>query len=208
MADAPVVLGAGGHARVVVDALPGGVAGGHVSPEPATDARLGPHLGGDHVIAALAKAGHGFVLGLGFVDGGGARRRAGLLEQLAAADADLVTVVHAAATVSASASIGPGAFVAAGAVLGPDVRIGRGSIVNTRASVDHDCVIGDNVHIAPGAVLSGGVRVGADSLIGVGAVVIQGITIGAGVVVGAGAVVVADLPDGVIARGVPAKVAP
>lgn len=204
MADAPVVVvGAGGHARVVAEALLPRAAAGHLSPEPAVDARLGPHLGGDDAIPALIGAGHAFALGLGFVDAAGATRRAGLLDLLAGAE--LVTVVHAAATVSPSAMVGAGTFVAAGAVLGADSRVGRAAIVNTGTLVDHHCVIGDNVHVAPGATLSGGVTVGANTLIGVGTTVIQGVTIGSGVVVGAGAVVVSDLPDGVTAVGVPAR---
>lgn len=207
MVDAPVVVvGAGGHARVVVEALLPRATAGHLSPEPAADSRLGAHLGGDDAIPGLAGGGHAFALGLGFVDAAGATRRARLLGLLA--DAELVTVVHAAATVSPSACIGAGTFVAAAAVLGAGTRVGRGAIVNTGALVDHDCVIGDNVHVAPGVTLSGGVTVGANTLVGVGATVIQGVTIGSGVVVGAGAVVVSDLPDGVTAVGVPARVTP
>jgi UDP-perosamine 4-acetyltransferase len=205
MADASVVVvGAGGHARVVVEALLPRAAAGHLSPEPAADPRLGAYLGGDDAIPVLAGGGYAFALGLGFVDAAGATRRARLLDLLA--DAELVTVVHAAATVSPTASVGAGTFVAAAAVLGTEVQVGRATIVNTGALIDHDCVIGDNVHIAPGAVLSGGVSVGANTLIGVGAAVIQGITIGSGVIVGAGAVVTADLPDGITAIGVPARI--
>jgi UDP-perosamine 4-acetyltransferase len=205
MADAPVVVvGTGGHARVVVEALLPRVVVGHLSPDPAGAPQLGAHLGGDDAIAALAGEGHAFALGFGFVVATGATRRAYVLELLSAAE--LVTIVHAAATVSPTASVGAGTFVAAAAVLGTEVQVGRATIVNTGALIDHDCVIGDNVHLAPGVVLSGGVTVGANTLIGVGATVIQGITIGSGVVVGAGAVVVSDLPDGITAIGVPARI--
>lgn len=207
MADAPVVVvGAGGHARVVVEALPPRTVAGHLSPEPSDDPRLGAHLGDDDAIAALTGEGHAFALGLGFVDAAGATRRARLLDLLA--DAELATIVHPAATVSPTTAVGAGTFVAAAAVLGTDVRVGRAAIVNTGALVDHDCVIGDNVHVAPGATLSGGVAVGANTLVGVGATVVQGVTIGTGVVVGAGAVVVSDLPDGVTVVGVPARIRP
>lgn len=205
MADAPiVVVGAGGHAHVVVDALGTRPSVGYVSPEPAVDLRLGEFFGGDEAIAGLAAEGFAFALGLGFVDAAGAARRAAILELLA--DGELVTIIHVAATVSPSASIGAGTFVAAAAVVGTDAQVGRATIINTGALIDHDCVVGRNVHIAPGVTLSGAVRVGANTLIGAGATVIQGISIGSDVVVGAGSVVVTDLPDGATAVGIPARV--
>jgi acetyltransferase-like isoleucine patch superfamily enzyme len=84
--------------------------------------------------------------------------------------------------------------------------IGDDCIVNTSASVDHDCVVGDHVHLCPGVHLAGAVNVGSGTMIGTGAVILPVIQIGKGCVVGAGAVVNRDLPDGVIAFGVPARV--
>ncbi|MGH7634357.1 MAG: acetyltransferase, partial [Gemmatimonadaceae bacterium] len=79
-------------------------------------------------------------------------------------------------------------------------------IVNTAASVDHDCDLADGVHVACGAHLAGHVRVGRGAWIGIGAVVRERVTIGAGAMIGAGAVVVSDVPPGVLAFGVPARV--
>jgi acetyltransferase-like isoleucine patch superfamily enzyme len=86
--------------------------------------------------------------------------------------------------------------------------IGVGSILNTGCSVDHDAQLAGGVHICPGAHLAGEVQVGSRSWIGIGASVIQQVRIGADVTVGAGAAVVCDLPDGVTAVGVPARVLP
>lgn len=210
MADsaAPVViLGAGGHARVLVEALHDRRVVGHLSRadgEGSAVQALGPRLGSDEAIAELAAAGHGFAIGIGFVNRSGAERRAELLDGLR--DAELVTVVHPSAVVSSTADVGAGTFVGPGAVVGAGARLGRAVIVNSGAVVDHDGDIGDNVHIGPGASLSGGVRVGAGTLIGVGSTVREGIEIGEGVVVGAGAAVVRDLPGGATAVGVPATV--
>lgn len=200
-----MIIGAGGHARVVVEALSTRRVIGHVAPANARIAAtvLGPRLGGDEAIDALAAAGHEFAVGVGFVDHEGAKRRARLLETLGGVA--LVAVVHPSSSVSVSAVVEPGAFVAAGAVVGVGARIGRSAIVNSGAVVDHDCRLAANVHVASGATLAGGVTVGQHSLVGAGAVVRQDITIGSGVVIGAGAVVIDNVPDGATAVGVPAR---
>ena len=97
-------------------------------------------------------------------------------------------------------------IVVAGAVLNAESVIGQNVIINTLAGVDHECVIGDGAHIGPGAHLGGGCRVGRGTWIGIGACVKDRIAIGENSIVGAGAVVLNDIPSGVIAYGVPAKV--
>jgi UDP-perosamine 4-acetyltransferase len=105
-------------------------------------------------------------------------------------------IIHPSAIISYSAVLGDGVQVMAGSVVGPGAAIGVNSIINTRAAVDHDCRIGESVHIAPGATLSGSVSIGDGTHIGTGAVVIQGISIGRRCLIAAGAVVYRDLPDG------------
>ncbi|PKM19393.1 transferase hexapeptide (six repeat-containing protein) [Rheinheimera pacifica] len=127
-------------------------------------------------------------------------------QQLIAVGFTAATVVHPRAVVSVAAVIGSGSVVMAGAVVNADAVVGVASIVNSNAVVEHDCVLGDAVHISPGACLAGGVIVGEFSWIGIGASAIQLKRIGKNVKVGAGAAVVNDLPDGVTAVGVPAKI--
>jgi sugar O-acyltransferase (sialic acid O-acetyltransferase NeuD family) len=115
-----------------------------------------------------------------------------------------VTLVHPSAFVARSASLGEGTVVLPGAVVQVNCRVGSHCIVNTRASLDHDGVMGDFSALAPGATVSGAVRIGAFSWVAAGAVVAHGRVIGANTVVGAGAVVVRDIPDLVVAFGVPA----
>ncbi len=93
----------------------------------------------------------------------------------------------------------------AGVIVQPGAVIGKFTIVNTRAAVDHDCLVGDFCHIGPGATLSGNVEVGAGSHLGTGCTVIQGIRIGKGCLVAAGATVVRDIRDGEFVRGTPAR---
>lgn len=199
-----VLIGAGGHACVVADACErGGLAvAGYLAPQPAgrTMAEL-PRLGDDGRLddAAFVQA-HRFLIALG--DTGLRCRVGGRLEWVRA---DLATVVHPSAVVSRHAVLGAGTFVAAGAVINPGVQVGQHAIINTRASVDHDCVLGAYVQVAPGATLGGAVICGEATMIGIGATVRQGIRIGRDVMVGAGAVVVNDLPDGLVAVGIPAR---
>jgi sugar O-acyltransferase (sialic acid O-acetyltransferase NeuD family) len=114
--------------------------------------------------------------------------------------------VHPGAIVDSSARLGPGSVVFAGAVIQPDVVVGAHVIVNTGARIDHDGAIGDYAHVAPGCVLGGGVRLAEGAFLGVGACVIPGRAIGAWTTVGAGAAVIRDLPGGVTAVGVPARI--
>lgn len=119
---------------------------------------------------------------------------------------EFITAIHPSAVIAPDVTIGEGSVVVAGAVINPGAKVGKHVIINTSASVDHDCLIEDGVHIGPGAHLGGGVTVGRATWIGIGAVVKDHVRIGAGSVIGAGAVVLNDIPDGVVAYGVPAKV--
>lgn len=118
----------------------------------------------------------------------------------------LATAIHPRATIAADALIGEGTVVAAGAVVNPGARIGANVIVNTSAGIDHQCAIADGAHIGPGAHLGGRVTVGEGTWVGIGAVLRDKITIGRGSIIGAGAVVLKDIPPGVVAYGVPARV--
>lgn len=126
-------------------------------------------------------------------------------QQLAAAGAPIVSLIHPQAVISRHSVIGVGSVVMAGVVVNIDSRIGPGAILNTGCSVDHDNLLGDFVHLSPGAHLAGGVTVGDLSWVGIGACIRQMIQIGSGVVIGAGAVVVKPVADGTTAVGVPAR---
>lgn len=204
-----IVLGAGGHAKVVVDALlAAGVAvAGLVDPDPQLSGQdvLGvPVLGSDDVLCCYPADQVLLVCGVGST--GLPQRRKAVYDRFVAMGYRFATVIHPSAVVALDVEIEAGAQVMAGAIIQTGSRIGRNCIVNTRASIDHDCRIGDHVHVGPGVTLSGGVAVGADSHIGTGATSIQGISIGTGCLVGAGALVISDVLDGERVIGVPAKV--
>ena len=197
-----VILGAGGHGKVVADAA---LARGHWSRVVATDrnpARCrGELLPGVILLpleAALALPDCDFHVAIGSAEA--REREAELLAGRA-----LATIVHPHATVSAHAAIEAGCFIAAQAVLAPSAMLGRGAIVNHGAIVDHDVQVGAFSHVAPRAALGGGVHIGRGVLVGAGANVLPGLRICDGVTLGAGAVVRAAIGEPGIYAGVPAR---
>ena len=206
-----VGLGAGGHAKVVLETLAASracVVVGLLDPRRelwGTTVHGVTVLGDDDLLGRQYDDGvtHAFI-GLGGV--GDTRPRKRLYELLRSAGFDVVDAVHPSAVVSPSAAVGAGVTILAGAVVNADARLGEDVTVNTGAIVEHDCRLGDHVHVATGAHLASGVEVGDGAHVGVGATVIQGVAIGAGSLVGAGAVVVRDVAAGVVVAGVPARV--
>lgn len=201
-----IVLGAGGHAKVLTEALQPMVVFGFIDANPEKHGlRMGNAivLGDDETVASYAPATVELVNGLGSI--GKNSRRMALFMRFKEAGYAFRDVVHRSAVVASDAAWGEGVQLMAGAILQAGVVIGQNTIVNTGAVVDHDCNIGSHVHIAPGAVLSGGVRVDDAAHIGVGATIVQGIRIGADSVVAAGAVVIRDVPAGTTVMGVPAR---
>jgi len=205
-----VILGGGGHARVLIDCIR---ESGLAEIEGALDADSSlrgqkisdvPILGGDELLGGLAAGGvtH-FVVGLGGVGDNGPRRR--LFELGCSCRLIPLTVRHPSAIVSRWASIGPGCQLLPGTIVNAGAALGKNVIVNSGAIVEHDCIVGDHVHIATGARLASTVRVGAGAHVGAAATVRQCIRIGEGAIVGAGAVVVKDVDPGVVVAGVPAR---
>jgi UDP-perosamine 4-acetyltransferase len=194
-----VVLGGGGHAGVVIDALK--VSGDFVIAgivDPALEKGAVVYgvkvLGADGELARLFKSGVRYAfIAVGSIGDCAARKK--IDRYLTRLGFGLPHVAHPDAVVARGVEIGDGAFIAAGAVINPGVRIGRNAIINTSSSVDHDCVIGDYVHIAPGAVLSGGVKVGDETHVGAGAVVIQRLVIGRKCMIGAGQTIRSGMAD-------------
>jgi UDP-perosamine 4-acetyltransferase len=194
------VLGGGGHARVVIEALRrcGATVAGVIDPEPAVAAALPKHIAYlGKALEMLDPAQYDVAIGVGSVDVGDANPRPRLFDEAKRAGFVVRGVLHPSAIVPEGLVLGEGTQVMAGAVLQPGVRIGVNCIINTSASLDHDCRLGDHIHVAPGAVLSGGVSIGDGCHIGTGAIIIQGIVIGAEAMIPAGAVVTRNVPPGV-----------
>ncbi|MBI2789643.1 MAG: NeuD/PglB/VioB family sugar acetyltransferase [Elusimicrobia bacterium] len=199
-----VLLGAGGHAKVVLAALDsmGREAAALLDADKAlwgTDLEGVKIAGGDDKLADYPPSRHEAAIGVGAARDTRLRRR--LHEAAAAAGYALPPVVAASAFVARSARLGAGAQVLTRAVVHPGASIGAGAVVNTAAVVEHDCAVGDHAFVGPAAVLCGGAALGAGAFIGAGAVVLPGVRIGAGALVAAGATVSRDVAEGAVERG-------
>ncbi len=200
-----VIIGGGGHAKVVIESLraAGETVAAIVDADPTPRAVLGvPVVGDDLALADLRGQG----LSKLFVAIGDNRLREKLGRKAREQGFVLVNAIHPSAVISPSVRIGEGVAVMAGVAINADSRVGDLAIVNTGAIVDHDCVLGAACHLGPASALAGGVTLGERAFLGVGARAIPGVTIGADTIVGAGGVVVRNLPDAVLAIGVPAKI--
>lgn len=194
-----VVLGAGGHAKVVIATVR--AAGGEVIAAYDDDeSRWGQQILGVTITGPMSRA--DLADAPAIIAIGSNRARQSIAANLGAR---WVTACHPSAVVHPSASIGPGTVVFAGTVVQPDARIGAHAILNTASSIDHDCIIGDFVHAGPGVRLCGGVTVDEGVLLGVGAKVAPNVTIGPWSTAGAGAVCVVDVEADTVVVGVPAR---
>lgn len=203
-----VVVGGGGHAKVVISLIR---KLGKYKLLGYTDLKDrgilldAPYLGSDSALESL-KANStqlGLALGVGQVGLGDRRRE--LWEALRPYALDFPPLISPDAVVNEGVSIADGAVVFDGAVVNTSARIGRGVIVNSNSTVEHDVVLEDWVHIGPGATVCGGTRIGACSMIGAGAVVIEGKEIVAGCLVAAGATVIHNLKGPGVYAGCPAR---
>ena len=203
-----LIIGAGGHGKVVLDILRAGQRYNPIGFIDADPALAGasvhgvPVIGGINQLSKLRqkKIQHA-IIAIG--DNRARRRYATILTEHGF---ELISAIHPTASISATATLGRSVVVAAGAVICTDARVEDCGIVNTSAVVDHECEIGEAAHVCPGALLAGRVRVGEEAFIGLGAKVIQCLSIGGHSTVGAGAVVIEDLPPRCTAVGVPARI--
>lgn len=194
-----LVIGAGGHAKVVLDAArtAGFEIAGVVARDPHPDTLLGEPVSAD----AAGIDAEGFIVAVGD-NAARAREHAAYV----ASGLTPVAVVHPNAVLGTGVSVGAGVFIAAGVVVNADTTLGDGAILNTGCTVDHDCTIGAFSHVGPGAHICGGCSVGDRTLLGIGSCMTPGSSVGAHSVIGAGAAVVGAIDDDVIAMGVPARI--
>ncbi|MBL4691941.1 MAG: acetyltransferase [Magnetovibrio sp.] len=208
-----IVIGSGGHAKVVVDLLlemEATIVGlTDVDSQRHGENVLGIDIiGGDDILEKFAPDTVNLALGLGASGDDlcqALKGRKSVALALQEKGYIFPPLVHLDAIVGRGCEIDHGAQIMAGAVVQAGSHVGAFAIVNTRASVDHDCHIGSGAHVSPGVALGGGVSVGEDAYVGIGAAVIHGLNIGNGARIAAGAVVIKNVEHDVRVAGVPAK---
>lgn len=198
-----LVIGAGGHAAVVIEVARAAGFLPLLALDPGTQTEvLGvPVRGGDNLLEEVLAEGQ---IGSGIVAIGSNALRLRLGARLRSLGCRTPPIIHPTAVVSPTAEIGEGTVVMAGAIINARAQIGEDCIINTGAVIEHDCVLEAGVHAAPRSVMGGTCRIGAGTLYGIGSSMRPGTTIGANVVVGAGSVVVTSIADGLTVVGNPA----
>jgi len=202
-----LIWGAGGHGKVAADTAMAMASYREIAFIDDDPARHGmrvlglPVLGGSEELAALLSDRDELFIAIG-----NNSLRADAWRRVQPLDPRLATLLHPSATVSRFARVGKGTLVMPRVVINAGARIGTNCIVNTGAIVEHDCVVQDYVHLSPAVSIGGGARVEEASHLGMGAIVLPGVRIGCHSVVGAGCAVLHDLPSGVVAVGVPARI--
>ena len=184
------IIGAGGHAKVVVDSLGCSVKDFQINVFEEKSKTQGLLLERYPIklLRDWSDVDGYFHIAIGSNDA-----RARISKNAIKYDKKPFTILHNLATVSENALLHDGVFVAANSIVAPGAVVKVGCIINHAAIIDHDCTIGEYSHIAPNATLGGGVSVGQQCLIGSGAVILPGISIGDFAVIGAGSIVTKDV---------------
>ena len=197
-----ILLGAGGHAKVLLEALrlEGRNVLGLVTPDlEKVSKHLGIEvLGDDEQLRQYNPSEIDLVNGIGSLPFQSLRWN--ISSKMRSWGYKFSKVIHPSAIVSSSASIEEGVQIMAGAVIQSGCIVGRDTIINTGCTIDHDCEIGESTHIAPGSTLSGGAKIGKSTHIGTGTSIIQNIKIGDGAVVAAGTTLYKDVEANVFVK--------
>ena len=200
-----IIIGNGGHARVLVDILllQKREIIGYTAPTEENNRYNVTYLGKDEEILKYHPQEIELVNALGSVSD--TKLRANIFNIFKSKGYKFSTTIHPSAIISDTVILGEGVQIMAGVVIQPFAKIDDNTIVNTSTCIDHDCFIDKHCHIAPGCVLSGGIKIGESTHIGTGAKIIQNISIGKNVLVGAGSLVLRDIGDNKKVYGSPAK---
>ncbi len=190
------ILGAGGHAKVVIDvAMQLGYNELYLYDD-AIDL-IGKEVCG---ITVVGNSQRFFELNNNenvFIAVGSNTIRQRLAERIFIEQLNIVTLAAPSASVSNSCVLGKGVLIAPNATVNADAHIEDGVIVNSASVVEHDVSVGSFSHIAPNSVLLGGANVGCNCLVGASSVVLPLVSLGDGVVLGANATATKNLATGV-----------
>ncbi|MCG3136215.1 MAG: putative acetyltransferase EpsM [Phycisphaerae bacterium] len=202
-----VIIGAGGHGRVVLDVLRQQTQHNVVGFLDSNSSLHGQRMDGVQVLGSIDLVPmlqrNGIRAAFVAIGENGIRRQ--FMEIVIKSGLELINAVHPSANIASNVNLGRGVLVAAGALVCAHCQIGDGVILNTGSIVDHETMISTCVHVCPGAKLAGRVTVESGAFIGIGATIIQRVRVGHDATVGAGSVVLCDVEPMSTVVGVPAR---
>ena len=114
--------------------------------------------------------------------------------------------IHPSVIMSEFVNLGKDVIICAGSILTVNISICNHIIINLKCTIGHDAIIEDYCSIMPSVSINGENHIGKGVYIGTGATFIQQVSVGEWAIIGAGAVVIDNIPDHVVAVGIPAKV--
>lgn len=208
VAEQYIILGAGGHAKPVVEALE--KSGNRIAGFTDQSAQQGemccgyPILGKDEVLFSIYSRGvRNAAVGIGHVGNASVRNR--VYREAVQIGFVFPNIVHPASVLSDRMICGNGIQFLANCVVNAEAEIGSLCIINTGAVVEHEAKLGDGVHVAPRAVVLGQASVGDNTFVGAGSVILQGVHVGKNCIIGAGSVVLHDVEDDSVIVGNPGQ---
>lgn len=202
-----IVVGAGGHCRVILSILKYYKKFNVVGIADRDSNNKGEEISGSIIKYSWSnfKKIHQSGIRYAVIAIGDNKERKELFLKLLKIGFKIPTVIHPTASIEKDVVLGEGSVICMGAKIGSMVTIGENCVVYTGSILDHEVRLGDHVYISPGCSIAGQVLVGESSFIGIGSTIKEKITIGNNVIVGAGSVVIRNIPDNSIVAGVPAK---
>jgi sugar O-acyltransferase (sialic acid O-acetyltransferase NeuD family) len=204
-----VLIGAGGHCKVIIDIIKSRnefeIVGITDEKQKINNVLDVPIIGSDEILYQIFNSGVQYAfISIGALNNINLRNL--IYDKLEKIGFKIPVLIHKNATVSEYSEIKDGTCVMPGAIINAGSCIGKNCIINTGCVIDHDCNIGNNTHISPNVTIAGNVNIGNNTHIGIGSSIIQGLSLGSNVTIGAGAVVITNINDNALAVGIPAKV--
>jgi len=119
---------------------------------------------------------------------------------------NFLSAIHPNAVVGKNVSIGKGAVLQAGVVVNSDSIIGDFCLLKTHSSLGHEGTLQKFSSISSGVITGGNLYLGSFSEISLGSHIIENVSIGKHTLVCAGSLVLKNISNNKIVNGIPAKI--